>query len=167
MGLRISEHFTLEEFLPKDAQTSAVPLDIAKNIEALAASLLEPLRAHCGAPIAIHSGWRPPAHNAEVGGVAGSDHQRGAAADFHVAETYGATWEENTIAAFDWLRENKAGEFGQLILEDHRHHYDLPGKLWVHVSLRSAKHGGTNGDKNRLLVSYAPREYATWVDPLA
>ena len=161
----ISKHFTLEEFLPEDQHRKTVPLYIAKNIEVLVATLLEPVRTHFDAPVTIHCGWRPRDENSKVGGVASSDHLTGSAVDFHVAATVDGTWEENTIAAFDWLRENKAGEFGQLILEDHRLHLGKPGKLWVHVSLKSRKHFGTEGDPDRLLISYAPRQYTAWQEP--
>lgn len=164
MGVLSSKHFTLAEFLPEGQDESTVPGEVVSNIEALVTNLLGPIREFFGAPVVIHSGWRPPEKNAEVGGVPTSDHQRGAAADFRVASTYDSTWEENTIAAFDWLRMNKSLDFGQLILEDHRAHYGLTGKLWVHVSLRSAKHDGTKNDPNRLLVSYAPKKYALWAD---
>lgn len=160
--MKVSEHFDLMEFLP--AADTIVPDEVRENIEQLAALILEPLREHFGVPIHIHSGYRPPDKNAAVGGVPGGDHERGAAADFHVSDTTSHTWEQNTIAAFDWLRTEKDGLFGQLILEDHRLHYGDPGKLWVHVSLKTRRHIGDESDRNRLLVSYEPRKYQVWKD---
>lgn len=164
MGRLISEHFRLAEFLPDGADESAAPAEVVVNVTLLATSLLEPLRVHFGVPVVIHDAWRPAAHNAAVRGEPSSDHIVGAAVDFHVAESPYEDWEANTIAAYDWLRENKDGDFGQLILEDHRRHTGDPGKLWVHVSLKTAKHGGTRSDQNRVLVSYAPRQYESWQD---
>jgi zinc D-Ala-D-Ala carboxypeptidase len=159
---RLTEKFWLSEFLPKGMEDSEVPPEVVANIEALAATLLQPVRSFFNTRVNITSGYRPPARNAAVGGVRGSDHERGAAADFWLTGTTADSWEELTIEAFNWLRVNKAGEFGQLILEDHRAFFGDPGKLWVHVALRSAKHGGTALDRNRLLVSYAPRKYRRW-----
>lgn len=45
---------------------------------------LDRIRARGGFPIIISSGYRTPAHNAEVGGVDGSAHIRGYAADLAI-----------------------------------------------------------------------------------
>jgi uncharacterized protein YcbK (DUF882 family) len=45
---------------------------------------LEALRSLAGVPVIIHAGYRCPQHNMEVGGVAGSEHTRGMAADIHM-----------------------------------------------------------------------------------
>jgi len=42
------------------------------------------LRNLAGVPVIIHAGYRCPQHNLEVGGVAGSEHTRGMAADIHI-----------------------------------------------------------------------------------
>jgi hypothetical protein len=73
------------------------------------------------------------------------------------------TWEEATMDAYHWFRSHKAGQFGQIILEDHRDHYQNPGKLWVHVSIPSPKHPGKE-DINAMLISHAPGHYMTF-DP--
>lgn len=156
--MKLSEHFDVSEFVP--AGTKTVPGDILGNMVVLAVAILEPLREHFGVPVHIHDCWRPAAKNAAVGGVQNSDHLTGSAVDFHVAETPYATWEENTIEAFDWIRENLP--FGQLILEDHRMHTGEPGKLWVHVALKTARHPGNTGDRNRILVSHEPKHYEQW-----
>jgi len=161
-AMKLSEHFSLAEFLPDGMKVA--PAEVVANLRTLSEILLEPLRAHFGLPVVIHhnGGYRPPEVNAAVGGVPLSDHQRGAAADFHVSAGGGHTWEWNTIAAFYWLVSEKSGEFGQIILEDHRHHTGEPGKLWVHLALKSPKHPGTPADRNRLLVSYEPKKYEAW-----
>ncbi|MEG1642085.1 MAG: D-Ala-D-Ala carboxypeptidase family metallohydrolase [Synergistaceae bacterium] len=45
---------------------------------------LEALRAKWGKPIVINSGYRCSEHNKEVGGVKGSFHRRGLAADVRI-----------------------------------------------------------------------------------
>jgi hypothetical protein len=158
---RLSDNFWLSEFLPKGMNEAEAPAEVVANIGALVA-ILQPVRSFFGARVRVTNGYRRPAHNAGVGGVSTSDHLRGAAADFWLEEAAFSSWEELTIEAFHWIRTNKAGEYGQLILEDHRAFLSDPGKLWVHLALRSAKHGGTTLDRNRLLVSYVPGKYQRW-----
>ena len=45
---------------------------------------LEALRALSRAPVVVHAGYRCARHNAEVGGVPGSEHTLGLAADIHL-----------------------------------------------------------------------------------
>jgi uncharacterized protein YcbK (DUF882 family) len=45
---------------------------------------LETLRNLAGVPVFVHAGYRCTRHNHEVGGVAGSEHTRGLAADIHL-----------------------------------------------------------------------------------
>lgn len=47
---------------------------------------LDNLRDDFGFPISVTSGYRCKKHNAEVGGVAGSQHVEGRAADLHAAD---------------------------------------------------------------------------------
>lgn len=159
---RLTEHFGLAEFLPAGIGEADVPEDVRANLLLLCRHILEPVRERFGVTVSIHSGWRPAAHNTAVGGVSGSDHTTGRAADFHVADTPTAPWTENTVQAARWIRDHLAGEFGQLILEDHRQHYGDPGKLWVHAAIPSPKHPGDGSDPNALLVSYAPKKYQPW-----
>lgn len=83
---RLSPHFTLEELTRSD---KALALGIKntpteahrRNLSALAVGL-EWTRAILGKPLRITSGYRNPAVNRAVGGVANSDHALGFAADF-------------------------------------------------------------------------------------
>lgn len=154
--LKLSPHFTLGELIPEDCDF--VPAEVMVNLEVLATELLEPIRLHYGRSVMIHSGYRPPKHNAAVGGVLSSDHPAGRAADFHVTGNDDITWQTSTLSAFVWIRENLKGRFGQVILEDHRKRLKKPGKLWVHVSTPSVRHPGAN-DVNAVLLSSAPGEY--------
>lgn len=45
---------------------------------------LEALRKRAGVPLIINAGYRCPRHNEEVGGVPGSEHTRGLAADIRL-----------------------------------------------------------------------------------
>lgn len=168
MSVQLSEHFTLAEFLPHGIVEANVPADVAAQLTLLCKHILEPVRERFGVPVVIHSGWRPPAYNAKHGGTDHSDHMTGRAADFHVADTPTAHWVENTLQAARYIREQLSGEFGQLIIEDHRKHYGNPGKLWIHVALPSAKHPGDGSDINALLLSHAPNQpYELWRDDVA
>ena len=76
-------------------------------------------------PIIIGSGYRSPASNKAVGGVANSQHMTGEAADIHIPdEATGKRW-------FVWLMDNVP--FHQLIWEkstpSSTHH-------WIHVAFK-------------------------------
>lgn len=58
-----------------------LPPQARENIEALVDNVLDPAREAYGGPIYVNSGYRCPRHNAEVGGVARSQHLVGEAAD--------------------------------------------------------------------------------------
>ena len=81
----LSEHFTLYELVRSGM---AIERDIdnmpnlkqEQSLRLLAQNVLEPLRRQFG-PIVISSGFRTPRLNLMVGGVAGSQHTKGEAAD--------------------------------------------------------------------------------------
>jgi len=73
----VSTHFTAAELgADKPSASSAIVANLSKL-----ASYLEALRAVLGVPLRVTSGYRSPDENAEVGGVASSDHVVGLAAD--------------------------------------------------------------------------------------
>jgi len=79
--------------------------------------VLEPVRAHFGKPLIIHSAFRCADLNKSVGGSPTSQHTLGQAADFHIpgvnfADIFNFIWRESNIP------------FGQLIDE----------KNWIHCS---------------------------------
>ena len=87
-GLKLSEHFTLGEFIQSRVACSQNILaqfvyhtDIVDNIRYLHDKLLLPLRQAIGAPIIINSGYRCRALNMAVGGANNSLHLWGLAAD--------------------------------------------------------------------------------------
>lgn len=160
---KLSEHFDLSELIPDGFAEADVPHPVRANLTQLAAVIEEP-RAEAGAAFVCHSGWRPDEYNSAHGGVRTSDHPSGRALDFHVAGNEERSWEDATLACFDWIREHMAGRYGQLILEDQRAHFGQPGKLWIHFALPSKKHPGSEKDPNRLLVCHAPGQYIPWTD---
>lgn len=53
----------------------------AYNVNPRLLELLDQLRENVGGPLSLSCAYRCPTHNAEVGGVSGSQHERGNAAD--------------------------------------------------------------------------------------
>lgn len=97
--------------------------DSAKaNIVALVEQVLDPARERYGKPVCVNSGYRCARHNAAVGGVAGSQHMRGEAADI--------CCDDNERLA-KIIEEN--GRYDQLI-----RYMGLGGKIrFIHVSWKS------------------------------
>lgn len=73
------EFFRFEEFACRCC--GRIPPGVRGNIEALVDNVLDPARRVFGGPVSVSSGYRCPKHNAEVGGVGGSQHLKGEAAD--------------------------------------------------------------------------------------
>ena len=73
-------YFTREEFRCPCGRCGGFPEEPAEKLIRIA----DRVRAAAGKPAHISSGVRCPAHNAEVGGVAGSRHLKGWAMDFCV-----------------------------------------------------------------------------------
>lgn len=61
--------------------SNVAPKSARVALEKLVANVLDPLREAYGQPIYVNSGYRCPALNAAVGGVNGSQHLLGEAAD--------------------------------------------------------------------------------------
>ena len=85
--MKLTANFKLEEFTNSLLASrlkidNSVPTELMPNIKFTAAKL-ELVRQALGKPIIITSGYRCPALNARVGGVATSAHTQGLAVDFH------------------------------------------------------------------------------------
>lgn len=86
---KLTEHFSLAEFTKSEAaermgDDNAPTDEHMKNLR-LTAKGMERVRAACGdRRVMITSGYRNPAVNKAVGGVATSAHAKGLACDFHV-----------------------------------------------------------------------------------
>ena len=79
---RLSNHFTLEEFINSKKYSDNKPsLQVVASLTYGCLMLLEPAREAIGSPIIVNSGFRNPRVNALVGGVACSQHLQGQAAD--------------------------------------------------------------------------------------
>jgi len=117
----LTSHFTLEELtFSSTAQRLGIDntpdRDVAAHLLMLAMGL-EKVRALLGAPMRIDSGYRCPALNKAVGGVANSAHLDGFAADF-ICPDYGTPLQiARAIAGSDIA-------FDQCIQEG----------TWVHIS---------------------------------
>lgn len=98
---------------------------ICDKLHLLITECLNPIREAYGKPITVSSGYRCPALNKAVGGVATSQHTKGEAADL-VGSNEVETLKIYQIAKGLW-------NFDQLLFESN-------GKTkWVHISYKSKK----------------------------
>ena len=117
-------HFTLSE-LKKSATadklgiSNSIPLSIIPNIEILINQVLDPIREYMNEPIYVNSGYRCPLLNKAVGGVAGSQHVLGQAADITTRSR------ENNLIMERYIEENLV--FDQMIVY----------KNFIHISYRT------------------------------
>lgn len=117
--MQLTPHFHLTELTT--SQTAArlridnsPPGDVLENLKRTA-ELLEEVRAILGRPILISSGYRSPAVNRAVGGVANSAHTAGQAADF-TCPGYGSVYEVwRRIARSDVRFDQNINEFGSWV----------------------------------------------------
>ena len=76
-GKQLSAHFKVREFACGDGSDAVL---VAPRL----VMVLETIRAHFGAPVVIHSGYRTPQYNAKANGAEHSQHCYGTAADITV-----------------------------------------------------------------------------------
>ncbi len=126
------KHFKLEEFLTSSTarQKSIENMPSWEVIEHLneLALFLDDLREKWGSPIYVSSGFRNEKLNTAVGGVVGSAHLRGDAADIYVA---GGKKVMDKFGEFliDYWKDNG---FDQLLREKSK-----SGGYWYHLSLKN------------------------------
>jgi len=140
--MKVSDHFTLEEFL---ADIETIPDGVLERVKVLCQDILEPIRAHWKVPLSVHSGYRTQRHNAIVGGDPHSFHlylADRAAVDFAVGEI-------PLSAVFDWIRLESHLPFDKVILERSKGRTDDQGAC-IHVQIqthnrRMAGVGNTHG----------------------
>ena len=131
--MKLSKNFTYEELChsgvaerkglrnrPKTKEEERV---VIENLKALCMEVLQPLRDYLEKPVVISSGYRSEEVNRMVGGVRGSQHLKGEAADIHVENT------EHLLKIMHFIMEET--DFDQLIWEKNK-----AGTQWVHVSFR-------------------------------
>ncbi|MBI3927286.1 MAG: DUF882 domain-containing protein [Armatimonadetes bacterium] len=115
---RLSPHFTMGEFLPRDARYRYVRL--APKL----VGLLEELRLELGgSPLVVTSGYRPPAYNRMVGGATLSVHMDGLAADV-------SSYQVSIAHLYD-VADRLVGNRGGVGY--------YPAQLFVHVDLRGER----------------------------
>lgn len=124
------KHFSIDELCrsttarSKGIDNTPTP-EAREKLKTLIEELLDPVREGWGRAITVNSGYRCPALNKAVGGVATSQHQKGEAADLNAGD------KEKNRMLFDKIADmQKAGliQFDQLIDEAHY--------SWVHISYR-------------------------------
>lgn len=81
MATKLTKNFNREEFDCKNGVV--IPEKYHKNLRMLAENL-QVLRNYLGEPVSIISGYRTPAYNKKIGGVAYSKHLSASAADITV-----------------------------------------------------------------------------------
>lgn len=130
----MADYFTLKELCASTTATAQgidnfPSFEVAAHLQDLADNLLDPLRRAWGSAIIVTSGYRCPALNKAVGGVARSVHQQGWAADLKPAN--GET-EDFIDFAKTWVKVYRI-KFDQLIRET-----TPDGKsVWLHFGLYS------------------------------
>ena len=123
------KYFTFRELIRSDTAAKAgidnLPhsIEIIDNLATLGDTVLDPLRAAMGFPVIITSGYRCPALNRAVGGVANSRHLTGRAADINCG------LRRNRLI-YDWLlaqQTSHALPIKELLWESNG--------AWVHVGI--------------------------------
>lgn len=127
-NLQLTRNFTLRE-LTRSTTAKRLAIDntpsdtVIVNLLSLAQNVLQPLRDHAGEPLTINSGYRCPALNRAVGGVANSQHLTGEAADIKAPDR---------PTAVNWLVWASLNlNFDQAIVER-----NAQGRYWLHISSR-------------------------------
>lgn len=129
------KYFTIDELTHSNTASAKVIDNRPNSVESanlllLVENVLDPLREAYGKPITVTSGFRSSALNKTVGGVTGSQHMKGQAADITAG-----TKEANKVL-FD-LAIDLDLPFDQLI--------DEKDYSWVHISFNK------NGNRKQVL----------------
>ena len=125
-------HFTLSELkqsviADKLGIDNSIPSPIIPNIEILINQVLNPIREFMNEPIYVNSGYRCPLLNKAVGGVAGSQHVVGQAADITTRSR------KNDLIMERYIEENLT--FDQMIVY----------KNFIHISYKNV------GNRNQII----------------
>ena len=129
-GSRLSPHFTLAEMCKTSAKTQDGNIPSHVHIENLKrlCQWLEMLRIKRNEPIMINSGYRSPQVNKAVGGVKGSNHLTGCAADIRVA---GIEQLVRYATILLDISDESQEDFDELLLER-----SPKGTYWLHFAVR-------------------------------
>lgn len=140
----LTKNFTLNE-LTKSATAQRCGIDntpseaIKKNLQTLCSKILQPLRDAFSEPIIVGSGYRCPALNKKVGGVANSDHMYGCAADIKTVSDAPSENKKLFDLAVKMMREGTISEVKQIL--------DEYGYNWIHISFQD----GRTSKRNQVL----------------
>lgn len=119
-NISLSPHFSLSEFTKsatalRHGISNVPPPEAVKNLKALCAGTLEPLRVGLELPVIITSGYRTKALNDMLAHASErSQHMQGQAADFYVQGS--GSRRELLIRAFRLMLTSPDIDFDQLIL---------------------------------------------------
>lgn len=146
--MKLTEHFTLEEFQRSTTATkygidNTVPQEYYENVLALA-KLLETIRKYWDAPIIVTSGYRCPKLNEKVKGAKNSSHLYASAADIQCKK------KEDNIKLWQLIRsliDRKIIEVHQLIWEKGT----KKNPDWMHISIQVSERPF---HKNQILYIY-------------
>ena len=136
-NIHLSEHFTLGEMTKTSAKTADGNIPSHVHIENLKrlCGWLEMLRSEWNKrygegndPIIINSGYRSPAVNKAVGGVATSNHLTGCAADIHVS---GIEQLIRYATILLDISDESQEDFDELLIER-----SPKGSYWLHFAVR-------------------------------
>ena len=136
-GSRLSPHFTLAELCKTSAKTADGNIPSHVHIENLKrlCGWLEVLRSEWNKrygkgndPIIINSGYRSPAVNKAVGGVATSNHLTGCAADIRVS---GIEQLIRSATILLDISDESQEDFDELLIER-----SPKGSYWLHFAVR-------------------------------
>ncbi len=125
---KLSENITLGEFASKGADGSEptlVDMELIRKIQCM--------RDLLGAPVHFNSGFRTVKHNAAVGGVAGSYHTKGMAADIY----FDGVSDEVAAQCAEYVDFGGIGRYPGRIHVDTRpgrYRYRKPGKDYITVA---------------------------------
>ena len=101
------------------------------NIRALVANVLDPAREKLGMPVTVNSGYRCKEHNLAVGGVRGSQHLQGEAADIAPA---GLKFQDSGFKFQDSRFKAELERLKQIIIENGRFDQLIDYGTFLHVS---------------------------------
>lgn len=133
--INLSEHFSLAEMCKTEVELKNVPNEVqVENLKRLC-GWLEMLRSEWNKrygegndPIIINSGYRSPAVNKAVGGVATSNHLTGCAADIRVA---GIEQLIRYATILLDISDESQEDFDELLIER-----SPKGSYWLHFAVR-------------------------------
>lgn len=146
--MQLTKSFTLDELIRSDTARRRGIINIPSDEQAaellrLAVTVLQPIRDLIGIPMVITSGFRCKALNYAVGGVEGSQHMAGQAADFQTPDL-------DLNLVFDKIKASDI-PYDQLIWE-----WKGFGTQWIHVSC----HRTGEAPRREVLKLHQPRRRA-------